>query len=117
MTDLDTLAKRLNDVTAEIDKQLRHRVTVESHDGEDDGYDGYDGDHQDVSNPSMDAADDSDEPDDGDYNELPDDDEDDLGKRSVNEYLREHDTSNRPGALKTSDHATYRTKTQAMVDN
>ena len=113
MTDLDTLAKRLNDITAEIDKQLRHRVTIESHDG--DGYD--DADYEDVSNPSLEADDDSDEPDDHNYNELPDDDEDDLGKRSVNEYLREHDTSNRPGALKTSDHATYRTKTQAMVDN
>jgi hypothetical protein len=115
---LDDLTRRLSNLTAEIDKQLRHRVTIESHDGEDDG-DGYDdGDYEDVSNPSLEADDDSDEPDgDSSYNELPDDDEDHVGKRSINEYLREHDTSNRPGALKTSDHATYRTKTQAMVDN
>jgi hypothetical protein len=111
MTDLDTLAKRLNDITAEIDKQLRHRVTIESHDG--DGYD--DADYEDVSNPSLEADDDSDEPDDHNYNELPDDDEDDLGKRSINEYLREHDSANRPGALEHSTHHSGGHTTTAAV--
>jgi hypothetical protein len=132
-SDIDRIAKNVEDITTQlnnlgrshVNKALRHRVTVESHD-DGDGYDGLDGDpadgdegYEDVSNPSMEASDEErpgyadDELDDEDD----EDDEDEFDKRSINEVLRENDAANRPGARKTSDHSTWRTKAQAMVDH
>jgi hypothetical protein len=97
-TDLDQLTKRLDDVVREIDKQLRHRVTIESHDGDDDGSE------IDASDPT--TSDDGDNP--GDYDdELDDGDEDvedEFDKATINAAQMRNDPTNRPGDLATSDH-------------
>jgi hypothetical protein len=97
MTDFDSLCKRLDNLVAEIDKQLRHRVTIESHDGDDD--DGFD----EVSNPSLDASDNDDNPDDyaDEADELV---ENDIEKATINAAQLTNSRSNRPGSLPSSTH-------------
>jgi hypothetical protein len=97
---LNDLAK-LEEELDELAKRLKHTVTVTSSDG----------DYEDESSPSLDAQNsDTDNSDD-------EEDDDDLEKASINEYVRTNDSANRPGKLKSSDHDSFRTKTQAMVDN
>jgi hypothetical protein len=113
--DIDALEKQVNSLVAKIDKALRHRVTVEAHDG-DDGDDGYDeGDGEiDASDPTAEY--------DGDDNG-PDDDDDDgepvekrasvfakLGTPGPGPYAPEatdqqtNSAADRPGALRSSRH-------------
>jgi hypothetical protein len=109
---IDELTKRLDGIVAEIDKALTHRVTIESHDGYDDG-DSYD----DGSNPSLDASDDSDSYD-GDFDDEEDDgdDLDKMRKATINAAQLTNDRSARPGALPTSDHPQRRHKFEALVE-
>jgi hypothetical protein len=115
MTDIvDKLTGEVEDLIRKIDKALRHRVTIESHDG-DDGDDGDD-DYGDlnVSNPSdaVDHSDDNDgDPgdDDDDGDETADDDEEELEKafyphavEATNQQSRSR--ADRPGDLKHSSH-------------
>jgi hypothetical protein len=108
--EVDTIVKQLARLGRQDEVRKAHRITFEHFDdGEDpeEAAEDYgDGD----SNPSLEASEA-----DGDYDEDGEDDE--LDKRSINEVVRTNDPSNRPGSRKTSDHSTWKTKTQAMVDH
>jgi hypothetical protein len=98
MTDLDELTKRLDNIVAEIDRQISKR-TQSFHLTHDDGVD--DGREIDASDPTAD-----DNPGDDYYDdELDDEDDGDtIEKASINEYLRENSSANRPGSLERSSH-------------
>jgi hypothetical protein len=91
-----------------LTKQIKHKVTVESSDG--DGEDDWSEPADAKANGNNASLEDGEDGED-------DEEDDSMGKASVNEFVRTHDSNNRPGKLKTSDHDTYRTKVQAMVDN
>jgi hypothetical protein len=100
----------------ELEKRLKHKVTVESGD---DGEDGY----SDDSNPSLDAKNSDRANNDGeDDEELGDeeDDEDGVSKASINEVVRTHSEANRPGSLSESKHpssSNARHKFEALVQD
>jgi hypothetical protein len=112
--EIDRLTKEVDSLIGRIDKALRHRVTIESHDNGDDGDDDY-GDLN-VSNPSdaVDHSDDNDgdpNDDDDDGDETADDeDEEELVAKgfypSAREagYQQSRSRADRPGGLKHSSH-------------
>jgi hypothetical protein len=108
MTDLDELTKRLDGIVSEIDKQLRHRVTIESHDGDDGEID--------ASDPSADDDYDN-NPGEDDY--LDDEEDDTVQKATINAAVMRNDPTNRPGDLPSSSHTSSsnsRHKFDAQVD-
>jgi hypothetical protein len=109
MTDIDELERQVDALVAKIDKQLRHRVTIESHDSGDDEIDAsdpsadYDGDDN--------AGDDDDDEDDGEPVEKREPVFAKLGTYGVRyphareaSDLQTNSAADRPGDLTTSRH-------------
>jgi hypothetical protein len=100
MTDIDRLTAQLDSLVEKIDRTLdadlakrKQTFHLEHDDGNGDG-------EINASDPT--ADDNYDNPGDDYDDEL--DDEDDIAKASVNEYLRENNSSNRSGSLERSSH-------------
>jgi hypothetical protein len=116
MTDLDALIKRIDSLTDDISRTINKRVQrfhLEHDDGVDDASgDGNDGSGdnaaaEDTWSEHADASADGNNADLGDDGDGYDDEEDDgsdLGKASVNRFLRENNEDNRPGSLEHSSH-------------
>jgi hypothetical protein len=108
--DIDSLLAKIDKALALDDFGKRKQKMTHHHvQTYDDGYD-------DVSNPAVHL-----DGEDGDDEELEDDadeeeDGEDVQKASINEYLRTHSTTDRPGALSSSTHKPNRHKFDALRD-
>jgi hypothetical protein len=113
MPDIDRLTAQLDDLVRKIDRTLDadfnkrvQRFHLEHDDGVDDGS----GDNASVDDTWSEHADsvangnNADLEDDGDGYDDEEDDGSDLGKASVNRFLRENNEDNRPGSLEHSSH-------------
>jgi hypothetical protein len=109
---IDELAKQMDSLAAQIDKELGSTLLKANHREHDDGP------YADLPDPPSDCSDNTDD----DYfcgdldDEDDEDDEDEVQKASQTDLINRNDSGNRPGALATSDHRQRRHKFEALVD-